>query len=302
MIICKNRFYQFILFILLLFFTTFSSFTQNFPEIKKLTFSDPIFKQFSQEVSDNYILFASDNKFNLSIYSYTVKDDDDLLSIAARCNIPYEAISTINRIPFVDSLLSGTKIYLPTVKGVFLPSNAHEPLEFLLKTRYANTEYKSFFINNDEFGFIPDVRLSGTERLFFTDSSMTTPMDEGIISSNFGMRESPFSGDQKFHKGVDIAAPLGTEVFASKGGIVAVAEYNHFVYGNYVIIQHDNNTQSLYAHLNEINVATDDICLKRQIIGTVGTTGMSTGPHLHFEIRIGSKVENPALIINNFMQ
>ncbi len=304
----KNRFFRFVVLCnCLLLFLIFPCFTQNnssaiYPEIKKLTFSDPVFKQFLQDVNDNYITLASDNDYILTFYSYTVKKDDDLLSIAARCNIPYEAISTINRISFIDSLVAGMKIYLPTVKGIFLAKNAREPLEFLLKTRYATSEYISFFINNVEFGFIPNERLSGTERLFFTDSTMVTPIDEGVISSNFGMRESPFSGDPSFHSGVDIAAPLGTKVFASKGGLVAIAQYGHPVYGNYVILQHDNNTHSLYAHLNTLEVSSGDICVKRQVLGTVGTTGMSTGPHLHFEIRIGMKVENPAQIINNFMQ
>ena len=302
MSICKNRLKFIILFNYILFFIIFSCFSQFFPEIKNLSYADSIFKQFTQEVSDNYVSLARNNEYNLSIYSYIVKEDDDLFSIAARCNIPYETIATINRIPYVDSLSVGQKLYLPTVKGIFLARKVCEPLEFLLKTRYAEDVYKSIFIDTAEFRFVPNERLSGTERLFFTDSSMITPIEDGIISSNFGMRESPFSGDQKFHKGVDIAAPLGTHVFASKGGFVAVAEYNHSVYGNYVIIQHDNNTQSLYAHLDTISVKTDDICVKRQVIGTVGTTGMSTGPHLHFEIRIGTRVENPVLIINNFMQ
>ncbi len=275
---------------------------QFFPEIKNLVHSDSIFKQYSQEVVNNYILLAKDLTYNFSIYTYTVKDTDDLFSIAARCNIPYETIATLNRIPFIDSVIVGNQIYLSTVKGIFLPEKATEPIEFLLKTRYSNIVSEKFFIGETAFSFIPNDRFSGTERLFFTDSGMVPPMDEGIISSNFGMRESPFSGEQKFHKGVDIAAPLGTNVFATKGGIIAAVDYNHPVYGHYVVVQHDNNTQSLYAHLDTITVFTDEICSKRQIIGTVGTTGLSTGPHLHFEIRIGSRVEDPTLIINNFLQ
>ncbi len=89
------------------------------------------------------------------------------------------------------------------------------------------------------------------------------------------------------NNGVDIAAPLGTPVVASAGGTVIIARSSGWNggYGLYVVISHSNGTQTLYAHLSSVNVSVGDSVSKGQVIGKVGNTGKSTGPHLHFEVR-----------------
>ncbi len=274
----------------------------RFPHIKMLTFSDSAFKQYSQDVSENYMLLAKKQQVFTSIYTYTATEKDTILSIAARCNIPYDAIVTLNSIAFIDSPLIGKTLFLPTSAGLFISEKPQTPLEFLLKTRYSDSEgFNSFQLASSSFFYIPDARFSPTERTFFTDSTMIPPLAAGVISSSFGMRISPFTGENTFHNGTDIAAPRGTPVFASKSGIIANAGVDN-IYGNYVIIQHDNNTQSLYAHLDSFFVATGDITEKGVQIGTVGSTGLSTGDHLHFEIRIGRQAQDPSSIIKNFWQ
>ncbi len=275
---------------------------QRFPTIKTLTNADSIFKQYSQEVSENYLHLAKDESPNITIYTYVATENDTLLSIAARCNIPYETVATANNLAFIDSAIAGKKLFLSTASGLFIAEKPQNPLEFLLKTRYSRSKgNNSFQLGLSLFSFVFGARLSATERSFFADSSMIPPLDEGIISSSFGMRISPFTGEQTFHRGTDIAAPRGTPVYASKSGMVAYAGVDN-IYGNYVIIQHDNNTQSLYAHLHTMFVKTGDIAEKGMHIGTVGSTGLSTGDHLHFEIRIGSRAQDPSSIIKNFWQ
>jgi murein DD-endopeptidase MepM/ murein hydrolase activator NlpD len=95
---------------------------------------------------------------------------------------------------------------------------------------------------------------------------------------------------------VDLSANTGTPVKATKGGVVSEVDYND-VYGNYVIIRHSNNMQSLYGHLSRALVKKDDAVLQGQTIGEVGTTGQSTGPHLHCEIRSGDTARNPTDLI-----
>ncbi len=274
----------------------------RFPNIKILNYSDPLFKQFTQEVSENYILLAKKERPLTTIYTYTVTENDNLLSLAARFNISYESLATLNGVAFIDSVLTGKTLYIPSSAGLFIAEKPNTPLEFLLKTRYAKSEdYGLLQLDSGAYSYIPGAKLSPTERAFFADSSMIAPLETGVISSSFGSRISPFTGERTFHNGTDIAAPIGTPVFASKSGIVVYAGIDH-VYGNYIILEHDNNTQSLYAHLDTFSVIAGEITEKGVQIGTVGNTGLSTGPHLHFEIRIGSRAQDPASLINNYWQ
>lgn len=89
--------------------------------------------------------------------------------------------------------------------------------------------------------------------------------------------------------------------FACKSGIVAFTGKDER-YGNYVILQHENNTQSLYAHLQTVLVQKGQPAVKGKQIGTVGSSGMSTGPHLHFEIRVGGRAKDPSSLIRKFLQ
>ena len=107
------------------------------------------------------------------------------------------------------------------------------------------------------------------------------------ISSYYGMRKG------KMHTGVDLAASQGTCVYAWKAGKVKQASWNSQGYGKFIIIEHDDGTTSRYAHLSGYEVSKDDIVTQGQLIGYVGSTGNSTGPHLHFEILVNGNFVNP---------
>ena len=115
------------------------------------------------------------------------------------------------------------------------------------------------------------------------------------ISSPFGYRTHPITGEKdKLHKGVDLAAAKNTPILAANSGKVTSAyNYENGSYGKYVIIDHGGGYVTLYAHCNEVLVKKGDVVTKGQQIAKVGTTGSSTGNHLHFEIRIGDKVVDP---------
>jgi murein DD-endopeptidase MepM/ murein hydrolase activator NlpD len=104
------------------------------------------------------------------------------------------------------------------------------------------------------------------------------------ISSRFGWRTHPLTGNRRFHSGVDIAAPSGASVLATGAGTVVSAGWNGG-YGNAVIIQHNDNQQTLYGHLSKVSVQAGQTIDQGTVIGLVGSTGNSTGPHLHFESR-----------------
>jgi murein DD-endopeptidase MepM/ murein hydrolase activator NlpD len=118
------------------------------------------------------------------------------------------------------------------------------------------------------------------------------PVTEGFIGSGFGMRTDPFTGQLAMHAGIDFAAPVGTPIFAAAGGVVASAEVQ-LAYGNTVVVDHGNDLSTLYAHASRLLVKPGDIVKKGQKIAEVGSTGRSTGPHLHFETHVKGQPLNP---------
>ena len=112
----------------------------------------------------------------------------------------------------------------------------------------------------------------------------TMPIATGYYSSNYGYRLDPITGRNTFHTGVDLIAPPGTPVLAAAGGVVSTVAHVH-EYGNVVDVDHDNGLTTRYAHLLKAMVKVGDVVMKGQSIAQVGSTGRSTGPHLHFEVR-----------------
>jgi len=111
------------------------------------------------------------------------------------------------------------------------------------------------------------------------------------VSSNFGIRKDPFTRQLRFHKGMDLAAPEGTEVRAAQEGEVVFAGLKPG-YGNVVVVHHSGGLETTYAHLGSTGVKRGDTVAADQILGTVGSSGRSTGPHLHFEVaRFGERID-----------
>lgn len=122
------------------------------------------------------------------------------------------------------------------------------------------------------------------------------PVSDGFIGSGFGWRTDPFTGDMTRHEGIDFAAPVGTPIHAAAGGVVVLAE-NHPVWGNVVEVDHGNALMTRYAHASRLAVRTGDLVKRGQKIAEVGTTGRSTGPHLHFEVHLRGVAQNPSKLV-----
>jgi len=118
------------------------------------------------------------------------------------------------------------------------------------------------------------------------------PVDGVSLTSGFGMRWHPVLGGRREHKGVDLAAPSGTPVYASADGVVSRAEW-FSSYGLFVSLEHGGEIQTRYGHMSRLNVYAGQAVHKGDLIGYVGTTGRSTGPHLHYEVRIAGTAVNP---------
>lgn len=118
------------------------------------------------------------------------------------------------------------------------------------------------------------------------------PVENLKLTSNFGARSDPFSGRTRMHKGIDIPGPVGTPIYATADGIVSRSQWVNG-YGNLVEITHGNDTQTRYGHMSKLIVKPNERVRRGQIIGLMGSTGRSTGSHLHYEIRVAGAAINP---------
>lgn len=141
-------------------------------------------------------------------------------------------------------------------------------------------------------------KLVALETLLMQDSlskrllPSVAPITDGWYSSNFGWRVDPFTGKNAMHEGVDYMIPAGTPVYASAGGVVVYADY-HPQYGNMVEIDHGNDIVTRYAHASKLMVKVGQMVRRSQEVAKSGSTGRSTGPHLHFEVRYKGLAQNP---------
>ena len=153
------------------------------------------------------------------------------------------------------------------------------------KILYANLELKSigslklyrFESDNRKIEYFDENGKSSKKLL------MKTPIDGARLSSGFGMRKHPIRGYMKKHKGVDFAAPKGTPIYAAGDGVIEMKQ-RYKGYGKYILIRHANNFKTAYGHMSKFNKTPGGRVKQGKIIGYVGSTGNSTGPHLHYEV------------------
>ena len=284
----------------------------GFPSILRMDRRDNAYRQFISDVEANRSLVFNMSKGHginaqavaevLTIYSYTVREGDDILSIAARSNISYSSLASLNRLSGVSELRPGMTILLPSAYGLFVPDTPESDLERLLASDGRGTQENRMFPVSIQgsgrqavaFSFFPGEDFSQTERAFFLNPGIFRfPLQSFRVTSNYGTRNSPINGNVQFHGGLDLAAPAGTDIFASASGTVVFAGYDSLL-GNCVRISHSGNWTSTYGHMEKIGVSEGQEVARGAVIGWVGTTGVSTGPHLHFELRQGGQPHDPA--------
>jgi len=119
-----------------------------------------------------------------------------------------------------------------------------------------------------------------------------SPANRYWLTSTFGYRTDPFTGQRRLHRGVDMAGPYGLEIHATGDGVVRMAGYDSG-YGKEVLIDHGFGYKSRYAHLQDIHVKRGERVRRGEVIGTLGSSGRSTGPHLHYEVSLNNRAVNP---------
>lgn len=118
------------------------------------------------------------------------------------------------------------------------------------------------------------------------------PLEGAALTSGFGMRTHPVPGGRRGHKGIDLSSPIGTPIYATADAVVTRADW-FSSYGLFISLDHGAQLETRYGHLSRLNVAEGQVVKKGDLIGYVGSTGRSTGPHLHYEVRIAGTAVNP---------
>ena len=273
--------------LILFFFQISIHLSANYPEIKTLHKSDSIYSQLQYEINEYYKRFQSGKPLiPLNIYSYKIKQNDSIFLISSKLNISYDTIVSLNGIENPDAINTGDILLIPNSPGVFVNKKPTGKLEELISLR--TDRGKDIYINKSEnlipYSFISGSLLNSTERSFFLKTLFRKPLENIYITSGYGYRMHPFDGTRQFHTGIDYRASIGTSVYSSRDGIVSDTGVLGN-YGLYIIIKHDGGYETVYSHLDKLTVKVNDRIFSGQIIAESGNSGISTGPHLHFEIR-----------------
>jgi murein DD-endopeptidase MepM/ murein hydrolase activator NlpD len=230
---------------------------------------------------------------------YKVKKGDSVSKIAAAFSVSMDAIISSNGITNARSLREGETLRIPNMDGIpyvvksgdslaKISQSMGVPLEAILDAN----DIQSDVINAGTTLFIPGARMNKEDLALALGELFIYPLKGSRLSSPFGWRNDPFTGERRHHAAIDLSAPQGTVVWAAMEGKVSALGYDR-TYGNYIILSHAGGYQTMYAHLYSTSVKKGDTVSKGKQIGTVGSTGYSTGPHLHFAVFKNSRAVNP---------
>ena len=242
---------------------------------------------------------ANFNK-NINIINDSLTDSklyNNILPVLARVDNETNNINNLldSRISNIENLISNTGISENKIKNIYKVS--YDNSGDLVSTKEYIVPKKSFVKRTNFDGINEKVNYLSYLESFVNSMPLTNPMNTYRITSNFGDRPDPFERNTRFHRGLDLAAPLNSKVVATANGTVIHAG-NRGGYGNYVKIKHDNSITTEYAHLKNIAVKVGDSIKRGDVLGLQGNTGRSTGTHLHYEIRVDDEIKDPRNFIN----
>ena len=237
----------------------------------------------------------------LKVSTYRTQQGDSISQIAQRFKLNLDTIISWNDIRDARSVRPGTVLSIPSIDGLKYAVRRGDTLEQIarsaglpLNSVLDANRLSSSVISVDQELFLPGVRMRPNDLNRVLGNLFIYPA-RGKISSYFGSRPDPFTGVRRFHNGVDIVNAPGTPIVAAMAGTVEDVGFNNN-YGFYVILRH-SGYQTLYGHLTRYVVSRREKVQQGEKIGELGTTGYSTGPHLHFSIfRNGEAVDPLAFL------
>jgi murein DD-endopeptidase MepM/ murein hydrolase activator NlpD len=234
----------------------------------------------------------------LKLVEYRVQKGDTLWNISRKFDVDPDSIISCNAFLNVHMIHEGDIILVPSLRGIFVSVSEGDTI-FKYTTTYRIPPDLIMEVNNLSTNelvpgmkvFLPGVRFNTIERAYALGEAFSKPV-EGRLTSRFGYRRDPFTGMRAFHRGIDIAYKPGAPVRAAREGrIVDVGTC--YGYGNTVVIEHRFGYKTIYGHLSTIEVEIGQRVKTGEIIGYLGSTGRSSGPHLHFEVWHKHRVIDP---------
>jgi len=281
--------------------------------IRTITFSEePLFSRAihsyifpeQENFTDQEAFLAADGYVStVTFKDYTVRKGDTVSGIASRAGLRnFGTLLSVNNIDNARRISAGQTLRIPSTDGLLYTVKKNETLAGIAATHKVNVtalldanDLTHETLSVGQKLFIPGASLSSFELRKALGELFIYPI-MGRLTSPFGYRNDPFTGARSFHSGIDLAAPIGTSVKATLDGRIAETGFNR-IFGNYVIITHDRGYQSLYGHLSAIYVKRGQYVTQGAIVGAVGNTGYSTGPHLHLSIYKNGSLINPFSVL-----
>lgn len=238
----------------------------------------------------------------LLCFSYTVRQGDTIGALAETFGLNQDTLLSLNEIKNSRLLQIGQVLRIPNQDGILYTVQKGDTLagiaeQFRAETAAIETvnELFSDTVHPGTVLFIPGARLDPVQRQEINGDLFIWPV-RSYITSPYGYRKSPFTGLRQFHSGLDIGAPAGTPIRAAMSGRVIAAGWDNS-FGNYVVISHHAGYRTLYAHMSVIRVRAGAVVNTGERIGDVGSTGLSTGSHLHFTIYKNGVTVNPRSLL-----
>ncbi|MDR0487135.1 MAG: M23 family metallopeptidase [Treponema sp.] len=244
------------------------------------------------------------SKPRLLLYdAYVVQKGENISTLALTFGLNDDTIISINKIRNSRLLQIGQVLKIPNQDGIFYAVKDGDTLNSIAETHKTNTEaiqvVNELFTENIKPGtdlFIPGARLDWAYKQEINGDLFLWPVS-GYMTSPYGYRRNPFDdGVRQFHTGMDISAEMGAPVRAAMSGRVSTIGYDD-VLGNYVVISHYSGYRTLYGHMSVVRVKMGAYVSTGERIGDVGSTGLSTGPHVHFTVYKNGVTVNPRALI-----
>ena len=271
------------------------------PSIRDVDSRDFFYSQYMDDEARESVSGAKGGPGNtpLKLFSYRIGKNDSLSRIAKKMGVSISSLISVNRLSDAHMLRVGQKLVIPNQKGVYYKVRKGDSVSRVAKRykvsidsiRLANGLINDE-INKGEDLFIPGGKLSSWQMEKALGLIFRRPASGGWISSGFGYRRNPFTYRHQFHPGIDIALPYWSKIRAIKSGRVLFSGWRGG-YGKLVVVRHSRGYSSRYGHMIRYVVRRGQWVRRGQLLGYVGSTGYSTGPHLHFELRRWGKLLNP---------
>ncbi|MCQ2590505.1 MAG: M23 family metallopeptidase [Treponema sp.] len=260
------------------------------------------------EEGDVVLEEAPEEDLTLTYQTYRVKSGDMIGFIADKYDVTQDTIISINNIKQSRLIQVGQFLKIPSMPGILYSTKSKGETPATIAEKYKVDAEKCAIVNcmavDTELDagtsiFVPDAQLDWATRQEINGDLFRKPLHSRYyLSSYYGWRDSPFNtGKRSFHTGIDMACSSGTPIYPAMDGVVTSAGYDA-TYGNFVIVQHHSGYKTLYAHMSKITCKKGNFVYTTTQIGKVGSTGLSTGPHLHFTVYKNGKTVNPLGLLN----